>query len=462
MTTSPPESDNPSPPEHSETAAEMRAPAVVPGWARGAARRRRTLSRRNVCVGIVGIIVLGFLVWLNFPFIPDPIILLTRQPADIFASSSVGDQWTMAGRTVGQTRHAADALAVPEGRLVWSADTGPATLAAPVISDNLIFLPGHFRIAVLNPGTGDEVDSIPTSGPMHNSVALAQENIYYATIDRRVVAMDAETHQQRWEYPIADSTSGPVAVAGGIVYAGGLDGVTYAINAVTGEHIWRHSSLSEVRSPAAVGNQVVYVAAADRSLYALDARTGQERARFRSSAQLVAAPVLANELVYFVSGGQLFAMDANVIEFPGRYAVTRVWAQLWLWGFPLPAPPSQPGDRWRFVPEGKAIDGIISAPAVTADGLFVGDLLGNLYAIDPVTGQEQWRFEAEDAIAASPVVIGDLLVFGDKSGWVYGLDHADGRELWRLGLSAAVRTDPVYAGGRLLIRTDDGWLHAIE
>ena len=249
-----------------------------------------------------------------------------------------------------------------------------------------------------------------------------------------------------------------MAVAGGIVYAGGLDGVTYAVNAATGEHIWRHSSLSEVRSPAAVGDQVVYVASADRSLYALDARTGQERARFRASAQLVAAPVLANELVYFVSGGQLFAMDANAIEFPGRYAVTRVWAQLWLWGFPLPtpppgqlfamdanaiefpgryavtrvwaqlwlwgfplpAPPPQPGDRWRFVPDGKAIDGIISAPAVTADGLFVGDLLGNLYAIDPVTGQEQWRFPAEDAIAASPVVIDDLLVFGDKSGWVYG------------------------------------------
>ena len=71
---------------------------------------------------------------------------------------------------------------------------------------------------------------------MHNSVALAEGNIYYATIDRRVVAMDAETDQQRWEYPIGDSSSGPVAVAGGIVYAGGLDGVTYAVNAVTGEH----------------------------------------------------------------------------------------------------------------------------------------------------------------------------------------------------------------------------------
>ena len=131
-------------------------------------------------------------------------------------------------------------------------------------------------------------------------------------------------------------------------------------------------------------------------------------------------------------------------------------------GVPVTRPSISTGRPLRFVPEGKAIEGIITAPAVTADGLFVGDLLGNLYAIDPITGQEQWRFEAVDAIAASPVVIGDLLVFGDKSGWVYGLDHTDGRELWRLNLPAAVRTDPVYAGGRLLIRTADGWLHAIE
>ena len=100
-----------------------------------------------------------------------------------------------------------------------------------------------------------------------------------------------------------------------------------------------------VPRPAVGDNRIVYVASADRSLYALDARTGQERARFRTRAQLVAAPVAANGLVYFVSGGQLHAMEGDALEFPGRYAVTRVWDQLWLWGFPLPTPPSQPGLR---------------------------------------------------------------------------------------------------------------------
>ena len=89
-------------------------------------------------------------------------------------------------------------------------------------------------------------------------------------------------------------------------------------------------------------------ASADRSLYALDARTGQERARFRSTGSLTAPPVTANGLTYFVAQRQLHAMEADALEYPAQYAVTRTWSQLWLWGFPLPAPPSQPGDRWRF------------------------------------------------------------------------------------------------------------------
>ena len=203
-----------------------------------------------------------------------------------------------------------------------------------------IYLGAHFRIAVLDAATGAELESLPATGPIGNSLALADGALYYAMPDRRLVARDAATHQIRWEYRLGDSTAGPVAVANGIVYAGALDGVAYALNAASGQRIWQHETLGELRSPPAVGdNRIVYVASADRSLYALDARTGQERARFRTRAQLVAAPVTANGLVYFVSGGQLHAMAGDALEFPGRYAVTRIWSQLWLWGFPMPAPP---------------------------------------------------------------------------------------------------------------------------
>ncbi len=442
----------------------------LPDWAQEAPRRRRFISRRNGLIAFVAIIVIGFTVWLNFPFIPDPVILWGRQPERVFDSASAGNSWTMAGRDLGLTRYAADALHEPQGALAWSVDTGEATLAAPILSEGRIYLGAHFRIAVLDAGTGQEVDSMAATGPLGNSLAMANNTLYYTTPDRRLVARDPVSQEIRWEYEMGDSTAGPVSVANGMVYAGALDGVTYALNATTGENVWFHESLGEVRSPPSLDGKFIFTASADRSLYALDARTGQERARFRSTGSLTAPPVTTNGMTYFVAQRQLHAMAADALEYPGQYAVTRTWSQLWLWGFPLPAPPSQPGDLWRFgsdYPDDypsrlKRTEGIISAPAVAGERLYVGDTVGKMYAVDAMVGEEVWQFPAESGIVASPVVVGELLVFGDKAGWLYGLNRTDGAERWRLKLSAGVRTDPVYAAGRLLVRTEDGALHAVE
>lgn len=441
----------------------------MPDWAQEA-RRRRFISRRNGLIAVLAVVIIGFLVWINFPFIPDPVVLLGRQPDVAIDSLSTGPGWTMHGRNLGQTRYVSDALNDPLGQLVWSVDTGPATLAAPIVSDGEIYLGAHFRIAVLDAATGNEIGSMPATGPIGNSLALANGALYYTMPDRRLVARDAQTQDILWEYPMGDATSGPVAVANGIVYAGALDGVTYAINATTGELVWRHETLSEVQSPASLTGKFAFVASADRSLYALDSRTGQERARFRTGAALVAAPVTANDLTYFVAERRLFAMEADSLEYPGQYAVTRTWSQLWLWGFPLPAPPSQPGDKWRFgsdYPDGfpsrqKRTEGIISAPAVAGDTLYIGDTLGKMYAVDAITGAERWQFQGEDGILVSPIVVGNLLVFGDKAGWLYGLERSDGAERWRVKMPSGVRTEPIYAEGMLLVRTEDGALHAVK
>ena len=455
------------PPELPQDQAE--ADALLPNWAHEVPRRRRFISRRNILIAVVGVLALGIIVWLNFPFIPDP-IKLARQPDVAIGSVSSGDNWIMAGRNLGQTGFVTDVVSEPTGTLAWSVNLGPPTLAAPVVADGRIYAGGHFRIIVLDSDTGAELESMPATGPIGNSLALADGTLYYSMPDRRLVARDAASQEIRWEYEMSDSTGGPVSVANGIVYAGALDGITYAVNATTGELIWRHETLGEARSPATVTGKIAHVASADRSLYALDARTGQERARFRTSAALVTAPVTANGLTYFVSGRQLYAMESDALEYPGQYAVTRTWSQLWLWGFPLPSPPSQPGDRWRVgpdYPEGtssreKRTEGIISAPAVAADRLYIGDTLGKLYGVDAITGEEQWQFQAEDGIVASPVAVGDLVAFGDKSGWFYGLNRHDGTEIWRLQLSDSIRVSPVYAEGRLLVRTEDGQLHSIQ
>ena len=138
-------SSNPSDTENPSDAPEVNRSGppeadVLPDWAQEVPRRRRFISRRNAIIGVVALIVIGFVVWLNFPFIPDPVILWGRQPETVFDSASTGQAWTMAGRNLGQTRYAADVLDGPQGRLAWSADTGEGTLAAPIVSGGRIYL----------------------------------------------------------------------------------------------------------------------------------------------------------------------------------------------------------------------------------------------------------------------------------------------------------------------------------
>jgi len=75
----------------------------------------------------------------------------------------------------------------------------------------------------------------------------------------------------------------------------------------------------------------------------------------------------------------------------------------------------------------------------TVDGrprIFVGAYDHNLYALDPETGREIWRFTTGCLVAAAPafaVVQGKPMVFAassDRS--AYGLDARTGRKLWQL------------------------------
>jgi outer membrane protein assembly factor BamB len=185
------------------------------------------------------------------------------------------------------------------------------------------------------------------------------------------------------------------------------------------------------------------------------------RLRYRTPERLHDTPVVANGLVYFPSGGQLYAVAADAREFPGQYQLKLVWAQLWIWQFPVPRPPGQPGGRWRFTPASRP-GWIVSAPAVAPEALYVGDTLGAFYAREALTGTQRWQFPAGAAIMASPVIIGPGVYFGANDGFLYALHRSDGTLLWKLAVHAPIQAPPVFASGRLYVRTSDGRLHAVE
>ena len=258
-----------------------------------------------------------------------------------------------------------------------------------------------------------------------------------------------------------DGVAGSAAVAQGMVYIGSMDGFLYALDAATGTLNWKFKTQEQALSPPAIEAGTLFLSSTDGSLYALRARTGQSWLRYRTQNRLHDSPVVANGLVYFPSGGRIFAVAANAYELPGQYQLTLVWAQFWLWQFPVPRPPGQPGGKWRFSPR-QLPGGIVSAPAVTPEAFYVGDTNGYLYARDALTGEELWQFKSGGAIMASPAIVGPRVYFGAIDGFLYALDRAHGALVWKLDCGGPIHAPPVFAAGRLYVRTSSGRLHAIE
>jgi outer membrane protein assembly factor BamB len=434
----------------------------LPRWAEKLPSQQKWFNRKRAIRIAAIAAVLTFLVWLNYPFMPEPVILLFKKPTTDLSSASQPGQWSMMGWDHQKTRYVPQVPSQPKGEVLWSRPIGTNTLSAPTVADGVIYMGAHFRVIALDADTGNLIWERDATGPVHSSPAVAGDSIYLGFLDHRIMAMDRSTGETRWQIKTEDAVSASPTVSKGIVYVGGWDGITYALDASSGEVIWKAEGAASIHSDVAIDDGLAYTTDTEGNLYILNARTGQKRHRFRTPGGNTDSPVAANGLAYFTSAGKIYAVDAKAREIPGELQLKKVWAQFWLWQVPgVPRPPGQKGGKWRFSPDSKDA-GIISPPAVADTVLYAGDTHGIFYARDGIKGSEVWRFQADGAIIASPVVLGDVVYFGTRKGSFYALDRSSGELIWQLSLGAPIEAPPAFAQGRFYVRTTDGQLHAIQ
>ena len=435
----------------------------IPAWAETTpSNQRRLFTRRRALVTVLVMAFLGFLVWLNFPFVPDPVIILFKRPTTSLTSDLLPSQWAMAGGDVGQSRYVTEVPRQPTGRVVWSSNLGEPTRSAPIVVNDVIYVGGQFKIIALDATNGQVLWERKTTGPVHSSLAVAGDTLYFGLLDHRFIAQDRNSGEPLWEFRAQDTINASPVVANGLAYVASYNGFLNALDAATGRPIWQYETLGQVSRQVSLQDGILFVNDDNGHLYILNARTGQERLRFRTPGPVNAWPVPAHGQVYFTSGGDVFAVDAGAKEIPGQFQFKKVWAQFWWWQLPgVPRPPGQQGGVWRFSPikSGPAIN---SAPATTEETLYVGDLQGNFYAVEPAAGRTRWTFQAEGEINSSPLVLGDRVYFGTWDGILYALDRNGGSIVWQRDLGAAIDVPPVFYGGRLYVKTNDGRLYALE
>ncbi len=435
--------------------------APIPGWAQLGRDRRRFTPRRWLLAGVI-MLLIGLVTWINYPFLPDFKILVFNRPITNMSSNSLPGQWSMNGRDLAQSRYVDSPSHQPAGRVRWSRNLGESTFSAPVVVDGVIYIGGHFKVLALESETGRTIWERTATGPVDSTAAVAGDSLDLGFLDRRLVALNLETGEARWEFKTDGHITSSLVVAKGIIYGGSWDGSVYALDAATGDRIWRYETEGRVRLQPTIHEGVLFAAASDGKLHILNARTGQDRLRFRTPKSATASPAVANGMAYLPAAGTLYALDTTAKEIPGLYQFKIMWALGYVWQVPgVPRPPAQRSSLWRFAPEGSS-SSIVAAPAVVEDTIFLGDLQGNFYALDALTGTELWRFQAEGGISASPVIAGDRVYFGTRDGFLYALNRFDGEVSWRLPLGASIDIAPAYSEGHIYVRTNDGLLHAIE
>jgi outer membrane protein assembly factor BamB len=104
-----------------------------------------------------------------------------------------------------------------------------------------------------------------------------------------------------------------------------------------------------------------------------------------------------------------------------------------------------------------------TGPAYFHGRVFVAMQHGEVFALDPETGKEQWRRRLPTQLESSPLVIRGTLYIGSDKGILYALDTRNGKIRWQYKAAAeAVKTSPSYAAGKIYFADYGGAVHAIS
>jgi len=91
-----------------------------------------------------------------------------------------------------------------------------------------------------------------------------------------------------------------------------------------------------------------------------------------------------------------------------------------------------------------------------ADAIFVAEIGGGVYALNPSNGATIWRTATKSRVIAGPTVSGDKVFVGTRDGETIALQRADGKEAWRARVNSEVLAAPVGSGEVVVVRSVDG------
>ncbi|MBN1347872.1 PQQ-binding-like beta-propeller repeat protein [candidate division KSB1 bacterium] len=130
----------------------------------------------------------------------------------------------------------------------------------------------------------------------------------------------------------------------------------------------------------------------------------------------------------------------------------------WLESTPIQL--TQSGTNLQLIYESAA--GIQSAPLVNGEAIFIGDLNGDVTALNSTSGERLWRINVGDAVVTSPALSGGAVFITTTGGKCLAFDKNDGRIQWSRQAGEAIFSSPEVGNGSLYFGSGDSCLYALD
>lgn len=320
------------------------------------------------------------------------------------------------------------------------------------------------------------------AAPAFAEPALAGDLIVVGGQDSRAHVLSMSGREKARFALAAPSESGAAVLPDGTAVLADAKGMLYALDIGLEKESWRKQLSSTVLGRPVVADSTILVQTADNRIYAFGA-DGEKRWSFASIAGDItihagASPVVSDGIVYAIfSNGDVAALrleNGNLIWrrqlFLGREATVLsdikapisdpvVAGELLILSFyqgEIIALSRNDGERvWT-----RKIS-LRSTPLLLKGNLYAAAADGAVLALDPLSGETQWKQEISKEELIGPVAWQDNLLLADADGGVYVM-NASGGQASSLVLSGRIDRAPLVSGQGVLLRNTRGSLYLLR
>jgi len=300
----------------------------------------------------------------------------------------------------------------------WEVDLG-GPISYPLIAEGKVFVTVSntstygTRLYALDAATGQVVwGPINISGTYYwSNAAYEAGRVFVVNFDGLLKAFDAGTGTLLWsrQLPGQYAFSSPPAAFEGIVYTGGAGsgGTVYAVDAENGAVLWTAPVENGDHSSPAISLDGVYVSYACAQAYKFDRLTGALLWHYSTSC----------------SGGG----GRTPVYYCGRLYV-RDWAT-------SPSGYILDSETGNLLGHYDAYND--PSPAVDGDlGVFLN--YGTLEVRNLETGAVMWSFAGDGGLSSAPIIVNRFVYIGSTSGNLYALDPRSGQEVWSTNVGVGI------------------------